>query len=40
MIVTIRIAGTIAAQGDFVCVNQNGTVTVADGKRRYTGWRL
>jgi len=36
MIVTIRI-GTISAQGEYVRTNPDGTVTVRDGDKEYTG---
>jgi sulfate transport system substrate-binding protein len=38
MIATIQLAGTITAQGARVADHPDGRVTIADGRRRLTGW--
>lgn len=38
MIATIRLAGTVTAQGPVVQSHADGRITIADGLRRFTDW--
>ena len=39
-LVTIIIAGTVTAQGVYVRTNPDGTVTIRDGDKEYTGRKV